>query len=147
MKTNEEALDVIKRFEGLRLKAYRCPAGIWTIGYGSTGQHVHEGLEITEEQADALLRSDVRHAENAVKRGVNVDLNENEFGALVSFTFNVGGNAFWKSTLRALVNRSDRIAAAKEFAKWNKAGGVVLAGLIERRKAEAALFMKPVLPA
>lgn len=147
MKCNEAGLSIIKRFEGLRLKAYKCPAGIWTIGYGSTGKHVHEGMVITEEQADKLLRSDVRTAESAVTRGVNVDLNENEFSALTSFVFNIGGNAFWRSNMRALINRNDMKSASLEFARWNRSKGTVLAGLIERRKAEAALFTKPVIKA
>lgn len=143
MKCNEAGLDIIRRFEGLRLKAYYCPAGILTIGYGSTGKHVKEGMTITEEQAEALLRSDVRSAESAVSRGVKVTLNENEFSALVSFVFNVGATQFWKSTMRALINRNDMTGAALQFARWNKAGGQVLAGLTERRKAEAGLFTRP----
>lgn len=145
MKCNEAGLNIIKEFEGLKLKAYRCPAGVLTIGYGSTGPHVREGMEITEDQADMLLRRDLRTAESAVTRGVRVDLNENEFSALCSFVFNMGATAFWKSTMRALINRNDMIGAAGQFPRWNKAGGKVLNGLIRRRQAEAALFTKPVI--
>lgn len=139
-KTGPRGLALIKSFEGLRLQAYTCPAGVLTIGYGSTGPHVRPGMRITEQQADALLLSDLSRFEAAVTGAVRVPLTQAQFDALVSFTFNVGVAALRSSTLLRKLNAGDYAGAAAEFARWNKAGGKVLAGLTRRRAAERALF-------
>jgi lysozyme len=133
-------LDLIKEFEGLKLRAYLCPAKVWTIGYGSTGPHVTAGKVITEAEAEALLREDLARFERAVTGFVTAGLTQNQYDALVSFAFNVGISALERSTLLKRVNakRFDDVPA--EFAKWNRAAGRPLAGLTRRRAAEAALF-------
>jgi len=134
-------LDLIKSFEGLKLKAYLCPANVWTIGYGHT-KTAKSGVVIDEATATQLLISDVAFAEKAVNRLVQKPLNQNQFDALVSFVFNCGEGAFRSSTLLKKLNSGDYSGAHTEFAKWNRGGGKVLAGLTRRRSAEAALFSK-----
>jgi lysozyme len=145
MKISKEGLDLIKKFEGLRLKAYKCPAGVWTIGYGST-VGVVGGQEITEEEAEKLLLDDVFSAWRAVMELVTVPLSQEQFDALVSFVFNVGIGNFSKSTLLKKLNAGDYLGAAKEFLKWDKAtvNGVKkpLAGLTKRRIMEKELFLR-----
>ena len=133
-------LDLIKSFEGLKLRAYLCPAKVWTIGFGSTGPHVTPGKVITEAQADELLQDDLDRFEKAVTRLVTVPLTQHQYDALVSFAFNVGISALERSTLLKRVNAKLFDQAKAEFAKWNRAGGRPLAGLTRRRAAEAALF-------
>jgi lysozyme len=133
-------LDLVKSFEGLKLRAYLCPAKVWTIGYGSTGPHVTPGKVITEAQANDLLQDDLDRFEKAVTRLVTVPLTQNQYDALVSFAFNVGISALERSTLLKRVNAKLFDQAKAEFAKWNRAGGRPLAGLTRRRAAEAALF-------
>jgi len=139
MKTSSKGIEAIAAHEGLRLKAYRCPAGVWTIGYGHT-KGVRPGDVITKEKAVGFLREDVVDAENAVNRHLQ-NLTQNQFDALVSFVFNAGAGNFQKSTLlkKAKVNPDDT-SIADEFAKWNKAGGTVLSGLARRRKDESNLY-------
>lgn len=139
-KIGKAGLDLIKDFEGLKLRAYLCPAGILTIGYGSTGPHVTAGKVITEAQAVELLKDDLDRFEKAVTRLVTVPLTQNQYDALVSFAFNVGISALERSTLLKRVNARLFDQAAAEFAKWNRAAGRPLAGLTRRRAAEAALF-------
>lgn len=139
---NDTAIELIKRFEGLRLTAYKCPAGVWTIGYGHTSG-VREGDRCTGEQAEAWLAADVLESERAVDYLVKVPLTDNQRGALVSLVFNVGGGNFTASTLLKKLNAGDYAGAAAEFRRWNKAGGKVLPGLTTRRQAEAALFLSP----
>lgn len=141
MKLNAAGLELIKRFEGLRLKAYKCPAGVWTIGWGHT-KDVKAGQEITEHQAEAILDVDLDAYESAVEE-LCPGANENQFAALVSFAFNLGVNALTKSTLRRKYLAGDAEGAANEFLKWTRAGGNVLAGLVKRRKAERDLFLTP----
>jgi lysozyme len=143
VKLNPAGFDLIKQFEGLRLEAYRCPAGVWTIGYGHTGD-VREGMKITEHQADPILDVDLDIFERGVKSMLTVPLNENQFSALVSLAFNIGLGAFRDSTLLKRVNAGLPNAAAKEFSRWVHAKGKVLPGLVSRREAEAKLFLKPV---
>lgn len=133
-------LDLIKSFEGWKDTAYICPAGVLTIGWGSTGPHVKPGMKITQERGEALLRADLSRFEAAVTRLVTVPISQNQYDALVSFAFNLGEGNLAKSTLLKRVNARDFAGAANEFGKWNRAGGVVLAGLTRRRAAEAALF-------
>lgn len=139
---NREGLELVKRFEGCKLRAYTCPAGVLTIGYGSTGPHVKPGMVITQQQADELLRSDLRRFEDYVAEHC-APASDNQFAALVSFAFNVGEGALAKSTLRRCHMAKDYEGAAKQFARWNKAGGKVLKGLVNRRAAEEALYRKP----
>jgi lysozyme len=147
MKTNAEGMEIIRRHESFQPDPYLCPAGVWTIGYGSTKGVNEHTPPVTREQGEDLLRLDVAAVEGAVTRMVSVPLNVNQFSALVSFTFNVGAGAFRGSTLRALVNRKAFLEAADEFPRWNRGGGRVLGGLTKRRAEERALFLKPVLVA
>jgi lysozyme len=140
MKTSQRGIDLLKLHEGLRLAAYKCPAGVLTIGYGHTGADVTPGKTITQAEAEQLLRADVAWAEAAVGAELP-SINQNQFDALVSFTYNVGAGAFKGSTLlrKAKINASDPAIRA-EFAKWQKGGGQVLPGLVKRRAAEADLY-------
>lgn len=131
--------NLTEKFEGCKLVAYRDNKGVLTIGYGHTF-HVYEGETCTQDQADLWLVSDIAIAETAVNRLVGVKLTQGEFDALVDFTFNVGCNAFGKSTMLKLINVSAFQAAAKEFEKWDYAGGKEVAGLLRRRKAEEQVF-------
>lgn len=135
------AVPIIKEFEGCKLKAYLCPAGVWTIGYGHT-DGVKEGDEITQQEADRLLADDVHSFSAGVQRLVTSDINRNQLGALTSFAFNVGLGNLRHSTLLRLVNKGDFVGAANQFPRWNKAGGKVLTGLTRRREAERKLFLK-----
>ncbi|MBE9178663.1 lysozyme [Oculatella sp. LEGE 06141] len=138
---NQAGLSLIKEFEGCRLAAYKCPAGVPTIGYGST-KGVKMGMTITQTEAEALLRADLERFERAVERLVNVKLTGNQFAALVSFAFNVGVGALERSTLLRLLNQKQYQSAADQFRAWNKAGGRILPGLVRRRNAERELFLK-----
>ena len=139
MKTSNDGLALIKKFEGCKLRAYQDSVGVWTIGVGHT-KGVEKGDVITEEQADEYLRADVSEAEECVNRALTLPLTQGEFDACVSFVFNVGCGAFRGSTLLKRILDGDFDGASKEFARWNKAGGQVLAGLTARRKAEAEMF-------
>lgn len=141
MKTiSDKGLSLIKQFEGIKLTAYKCPAGIWTVGYGSTGPHVKEGTKISQQEADALLLHDVERFEVAV-RALCPITTQGQFDALVSFSFNLGENSLRESTLRRLHNEGEYTKAADQFPRWNKAGGRVLAGLTKRRAAERELYL------
>lgn len=138
MKISQKGLDLIKRFEGLRHEAYKCPAGVWTIGYGHTGD-VQNGALITAEGAEAQLREDVARFEEGVRHIVG-PCTQGQFDALVSFAFNLGLGALMSSTLLKKHKSKDYAGAAGQFLRWNKAGGKVLPGLTKRRAAEAALY-------
>lgn len=140
MITSEAGLLLIKKFEGLRLEAYKCPAGVWTIGYGSTS-NVFPGLKITEAEADARLKQDVQTSEKCVNQSVHVPITQYQFDALVSFTLNLGCGRLRNSTLLGLLNAGEDTEAAEQFLRWNKAGGVELAGLTKRREAEKDMFL------
>lgn len=143
MKVSEDGLALIREFEGKRLTAYRDAVGIWTVGFGHTGPDVHEGMMITEAEADAFLREDVKDAERCVNKYVtDIALLQCQFDALVSFVFNLGCGALRRSTLLQCLLDGDDDAAAREFIKWNRAGGQVLAGLTRRREAEAEMFRR-----
>jgi lysozyme len=137
-------IGIIRRFEGLRLKAYRDPAGILTIGWGHTGPDVTDGLVVTRRRADILLARDVAATAAGVDRLVTVPLAAHERAALVSFAYNVGLGALAGSTLLRRLNAGDRPGAAEEFHRWvhaTRAGRKIrLAGLVRRREAEARLF-------
>jgi lysozyme len=150
MALNQASVDLIKRFEGWRSNAYVDPATGGepiTIGYGHTSAagppKVKLGMKISQEEGEAILRKDLEAVEETVRKAVTVPLNENQYGALVSFAFNLGGGNFRKSTLLKKVNAKDWAGAAAEFARWNKAAGKVMKGLTTRRAAEAELFLKP----
>jgi GH24 family phage-related lysozyme (muramidase) len=138
---NQAGLNLIKQFEGLRLEAYRCPAGVPTIGYGTTA-NVKMGDRINAQKAEELLKRDLQRFERAVSNAVKVPISDNQFSALVCFTYNVGYGALQKSTLLKYLNQGKYQAAAQEFMKWNRGGGRVLPGLTRRRQAEQALFLK-----
>lgn len=141
MKTGQKGLELIKHFEGLRLKSYQCSAAVWTIGYGHTAG-VKPGDLITTEEADAFLRQDIAESERSVSRYVSVPLTQHQFDALVSFTFNLGSGNLRTSTLLKKLNTGDYPAAAEEFLRWVNAGGKKLSGLVRRREAERALFLE-----
>lgn len=139
MKTSQRGINLIKEFEGLRLTAYRCPAGVYTIGYGHT-RGVKRGMKITEEEASAFLTADLRNSERAVERYNGIyHWSQNEFDALVSFTFNCGA-----ANLRALLRNGQRNRSqiAATLPMYRKAGGKVLRGLERRRAAEKTLFLE-----
>ena len=139
MKTSQRGINLIKQFEGVRLTAYKCPAGVYTIGYAHT-RGVQRGMKITEEEASAFLTADLRNSEKAVERYDSVyHWNQNEFDALVSFTFNCGA-----ANLRSLLRngRRNRSQIAATLPLYRKAGGKVLKGLERRRAAEKALFLE-----
>ena len=140
---NAAGLQLIKEFEGLRLDAYICPAGVWTVGYGSTGEHVYPGQTITEPEAEELLRKDLWRFEDCVSSRVKVELTDMEYAALVSFAFNCGCGALQESTLLRRLNAGEpkpRVFT-EELPKWCRGGGQVLPGLVRRREAEVALAL------
>lgn len=152
MQTGKAGLELIKSFEGLGLKAYLCPSGILTIGYGHTGKvrgnKITLQTTITPEEAETLLKEDLTRFEKAVDSLVKVPLNSNQFDALVSFVFNIGINAFSGSTLLKLLNNGDYNGASQQFKRWIYGNGnKVLEGLKKRRTAEEKLFNTPVLKA
>ncbi len=138
---NEAGVRLVQEFEGCRLEAYRCPAGIPTIGYGATGPDIRMGMVWTQEQADARLVEDLARFADGVERLVEVDLSDNQFAAIVSFAFNVGLGALRDSTLLRKLNAGDYLGAADQLPRWNKGGGRVLPGLTRRRAAERDLFL------
>ncbi|MEG4853966.1 lysozyme [Microcoleus sp. B5-D4] len=140
MTINQDGVNLIKSFEGMELEAYLDAVDVWTIGYGHT-QGVYEGMTITEAQAEELLRKDLAEFEGYVSEAVQVSINENQFSALVSFTFNLGPENLFDSTLLKLLNQGDFQGAGDQFPRWNKAGSQELEGLTRRRKAERALFL------
>ena len=139
MKASEKAYSLIRQFEGLRLTSYRCPAGVWTVGYGHTSGVVL-GMKITKEQAEEFLKKDIETAENIVNAEC-LNLRQCQFDAIVSFVFNVGGGNFRKSTLlkKTKANPDDN-SIMDEFLRWVYAKGVVLPGLQKRRLAEMRLY-------
>ena len=140
MRTSQKGIDLIKKFEGCRLEAYKCPAGIWTIGYGHT-KGVKDGMIISREQAKEFLREDLKVYEKAVESCVKVPLSQNQFDALVSFCYNCGSGALKTSTLLRLLNEGKYSEAGEQFLRWNKAGGKVLVGLTRRREEEREIFL------
>lgn len=140
MKPSDACIDFIKSFEGFSPTAYKCPAGVWTIGYGTT-EYVDAGDTVTEEEACDLLRKDVQEAADAVDDLVDVELTQPQYDALCSFIYNVGRSAFENSTMRKMLNRGQSAAAiGPQFDRWVKANGKVLPGLTRRRAAEREMF-------
>lgn len=147
MKLNKAGADLIKEFEGCKLKAYRCSALRWTIGYGNTffedGTPVVAGNAITQQKAEQLFEIIANEFSAKVAKLVTSKVSENQFGSLVSFAYNCGVVNLQKSTLLKKVNANHNDPSIMaEFLKWNKAGGKVLAGLTRRREAEANLYFK-----
>jgi GH24 family phage-related lysozyme (muramidase) len=136
------AIALMHAFEGCRLKAYRCPAGIWTIGWGDTGPHVHAGLAWTQEQADAAFaaRLEREFVPGVAKAIGDAPTTPAQFGAMVALAYNVGVKAFTGSSAAREHRAGNHAAAEAAFHRWNKAGGRVLTGLVRRRAAEAALY-------
>lgn len=139
MHISENGLNLIKEFEGLRLKAYKCPAGVWTIGYGHAN-NVRPDDIITEQEASELLLKDVFDCEGVINRLVTKTLTQGQFDALVSFIFNLGAKKFMTSTLLRKINQGDFEGASQQFKRWVYAGGKKLPGLVRRRTAEQKLF-------
>lgn len=140
MKHSLQGLLLTERFEGCRLIAYQDQVGVWTIGYGHT-RGVCEGMTCTQAQAEAWLLEDMRLCEACVNENVSISLTQGQFDALTDFCFNLGCHALKCSTLLQLLNKSNFAAAAKEFEKWDHAGGKEIAGLLRRRQAEEAEFL------
>lgn len=149
MKTSEKGIELIKSFEGLRQFAYKCPAGVWTIGIGHTGtvngKPITSGMKITELMAETLLAIDLQKFENAINKLVKKPLTQSEFDSLVSFVFNIGIGSFQKSSMLKLLNQGNFEEAAKQFNVWNKitvnGKKVASKGLTRRRLAEKTLFL------
>jgi lysozyme len=137
---SKHCTNLVKFFESCKLKAYLCPAGVPTIGWGETGPHVFIGLTVTQEQADAWLKRALDKANLALHRLVNCPLKQHQEDALTSFIYNCGEFSFEKSTLRKHVNCGRIEDATKEFDKWVNGDGKKLPGLVKRRAAERAMF-------
>ena len=159
MKVSDKAIKMIKHHEGVRFKAYQCPAALWTIGVGHVIIPEHARLTIeqrkalpipegwdrklTEEEVNGILRSDLDRFERGVEKFCPVVLTQGQFDCLVSFSFNVGLGTLQRSTLRQKLLRGDKEGAAEELMKYCMAGGKVLKGLLTRRSDERALFVSP----
>jgi lysozyme len=145
MRLTESGIELIKSFEGFRSEAYRDPAGVWTIGYGHTSAagepRVAEGMTVSRSEADAILRRDAANFSRQLNRALRVQLTDEQFSALVSFTYNVGPENLRRSSVLEAVNKSDFASVPRRLSLWTKAGGRVLPGLVKRRAAEAAMFV------
>ena len=142
MRINDAGLAIIKRSEGLRLEAYRCPAGVLTIGYGSTGPHVKQGMTITPGQAERLLHEDLARFESGVTNCLcGAPTNSNQFSAMVSLAYNIGLGSFATSTVLKRHKVGNYALAANAFLLWNKANKKVLPGLTRRREDERELYL------
>jgi lysozyme len=139
MKISAEGLALIKKFEGCELEAYKCSAGVWTIGYGHT-KGVEEGMTITKDQAEEMLLEELVEYEKAVEEAVHNQLDQCMFDALVSWTYNLGPTNLNSSTMLKVLNAGQYEDVPAQIKRWNKAGGKVLEGLTRRREAEALLF-------
>jgi len=139
MNISNEGISLIKKFEGCELEAYKCAAGVWTIGYGHT-KNVREGMTISKEQADNMLLNELDVYCLHVEKAVKVDLKQCEFDALVSWTYNLGPTNLNNSTMLKVLNDKDFNEVPHQLKRWNKADGKVLQGLVRRREAEALLF-------
>jgi lysozyme len=137
---SRNGLALTEQYEGCRLTAYQDQVGVWTVGYGHTGADVTPGLTITQAEAEALLAKDVLAAARCVNTTVKLRLTQGEFDALVDFVFNLGPGNFLRSTLLTALNAGDLARAAAQFECWDRAGGVIVAGLLRRRQAELGLF-------
>lgn len=136
MKTSKAALDQIAKYEGIRLKAYKCPAGVLTVGVGHTGPDVYEGMTITHDQAMTFFAEDIKASERAVEK-LGMELTQGQFDALVSFCYNCGAG-----NLKKLCTGRTKKQIADAIPLYNKGGGKVLAGLVKRRAWERGLFVE-----
>ncbi|WP_419686140.1 lysozyme [Serratia marcescens] len=145
MQISKSGLELIKRFEGLRLKAYQDSVGVWTIGYGWTqsvdGKKVGPGMQIDQATADRILKCGVVQYEQGVNQLVKVRITQGQFDALVSFAYNLGLRSLSTSTLLQKLNDGDKQGAADQFGRWVNAGGKRLDGLVARRAAEREMFL------
>lgn len=145
MQISKSGIELIKRFEGLRLKAYQDSVGVWTIGYGWTqpvdGKKIGPGMQIDHATADRLLKCGVVQYEQGVNQLVKVKITQGQFDALVSFAYNLGLRSLSTSTLLQKLNDGDRQGAADQFGRWVNAGGKRLDGLVARRAAEREMFL------
>jgi len=146
MKLSAEGINLIKRFEGVRNRPYRCSAGLWTVGVGhliGDGKSLPESWNrtFTKEEIDALLIRDLSRFERGVGMYIKVPLRQCEYNALCSFAFNLGLGTLQRSTLRQKLNRNDKEGAAKEILKYCRAGGKIIKGLQIRREAEYRMFL------
>ena len=139
MNISKEGLALIKRFEGCKLKAYRCPANVLTIGYGHT-KNVTEDMKITQQEANDMLDEELIEYCEYIDKMVKVSLNQNQFDALVAWIYNLGPTNFRNSTLLTVLNQERYSDVPEQIKRWNKADGKILDGLIKRREAEALLF-------
>ncbi len=141
MKTSKQGINLIKQFEGCRLEAYQCSAGVWTIGYGYT-VGVKQGDTITQEQAEQYLIDYIRNAEKQLNQLIKVEVNQNQYDALMSLFYNIGYSQFKDSTCLKRLNNNNYQGAAEALLWWDKAGGKILQGLVNRRNAEMELFLE-----
>lgn len=139
MKISQEGIALIKHYEGCKLESYQCSAGVWTIGFGST-KNVKEGMSIDAEKAEQLLVKDLAIFEKEVANLVSVPLEQNQYDAIVSWTFNLGSSNLKASTMLKVLNNGVYEAVPEQLKRWNKVKGVVNDGLVKRRKSEALLF-------
>lgn len=145
--TNDDAVNLIKKFEGFSSSPYKCPSSLWTISYGSIfgldGNRVDGNhRDVTQEEGDILLRRDLKRTEVAVARLLRQPITLNQFSATVSLVFNIGSGNFQKSQIRMRLNRRDYLGAADIWWQWRRGGGRILAGLVKRREEEKQLFLK-----
>jgi lysozyme len=140
--TSARGRELIESFEGRRNRAYRCPAGIWTCGIGCAGPDIGPDTEWTDDEVEARFSADLRKFEVGINKLVTAPITQPMFDALVSLAFNVGLHNFKNSTLLKMLNKGAYRQAADEFGRWCHAGSVVLPGLVRRRRAEAAMFLR-----
>jgi lysozyme len=139
LKISQRGIDLIKRFEGCELEAYRDLVGKWTIGYGHT-KGVNEGMRITDDQAEHMLTEELKEFESYINNYVFVDLQQNQFDALTSWVYNLGPTNLRSSTMLKVLNAGKYTEVPYQMKRWNRAGGLVSKGLTRRREAEARLF-------
>lgn len=143
MRINAAGIEIIRNAESLRLEAYLCPGGVWTIGWGHT-RGVYPGMTCTEEQAELWLEQDIESSEKAIHELITVPLNKNQFSALVSWAFNVGWGRVHDSTLRRLLNQGKYDTVPEQLRRWVRAAGQVMRGLVSRREREIDLWKTPI---
>ena len=139
METSQDGLKLIKKFEGGELKSYQDSVGVWTIGYGHT-KGVEEGQEITQDEAEEMLASELEEYEGYINDMVECDLEQHQFDALVAWVYNLGPTNLRSSTMLKRLNANDLDDVPNQIKRWDKAGGKVLQGLVRRREAEALMF-------
>lgn len=140
MRISEDLIELIKKLEGFKADAYLCPGGYKTIGFGHVINKVSDLTHVNYDMAEELLHKDLKKAEDSVQRNIKINLNQGQFDALVSFTFNLGAASLQRSALRQKVNREEHDEVPREFMRWIYAGGIALPGLIKRRGLEAEMY-------